>query len=128
MRKPLISMCCALLFVATQTTWGQAKTKQEVKLSYIVVIDQSPPQFIEVALPNPSEKKIKLQGGYTLTLSGGTGQASILSRLRSADGRVLHTRQLNAQSGAIPSVAYVVCSGKATHISPAPAQLPKCQS
>ena len=127
MRKnPVLAFCLGLLAVAPLSS---AQTiKKEVHLSYAVIIDQSPAEIVEVSLRPSARKDVKLKAGYVLSFARSGDTSSVVSALKSTDGRVLHKRQGQIDSSQKLKVAYLICGGQVTHISPAPDKMPKCQA
>lgn len=117
----------ALAFSA-QLVAGQTPKSDQSSISFVIAIDQSAPQVIDVDLGASSSKTVRLQAGYSLSLGRGKDRTLLTSELKAEDGHVLHTRKTRIAGGQKLKVAYLICSGQVTHISPAPATLPKCQA
>ncbi len=111
---------------------GQARKndtpENRSSVSYVITIDRSAPQVVDVDLAASSNRVVQLQAGYTLTLRRGNDRTLLMSELKAGDGRVLHKRQARIPAGQTLKVAYLICNGQVTHISPAPSTPPKCQS
>jgi hypothetical protein len=116
------------LALSAQIASGQTAKGDKPSVSYVIVIDQSPAQVIDVDLGAASSKVVPLRPGYSLSLSRGEDRTLLISEVKTGEGRVLHKRQTRIGAGQTLKVAYLICNGQLTHISPAPPTLPKCEA
>lgn len=105
---------------------GNAAEANKAHLSYVVVIDKSPAQVVDIGIEPSSTKNIKLTAGYSLSLMRGDIRTPVVSELKTESGQVLHKRQTWISEGQRLKVAYLICGGQVTHISPAPDKIPQC--
>jgi hypothetical protein len=117
-----------VLMLSAQLASAQTAKGDKPSLSYVIVIDQSPAQVVDVDLGASANKVVQLRPGYTLSLSRGADRTLLISELKTEDGRVLHKRQTRIGAAQKLKVGYLICNSQLTHISPAPPTMPKCQA
>jgi hypothetical protein len=105
-----------------------AGTAQSVQFSGQVRNDNAVPVRFNIQVPAKQHATLLLNDGSKLEFfaPGSPGHAKAAQvRLISAAGTTLHTATYPG-SVASRSLDYLVCGGKATYISPAPATVPSC--
>lgn len=99
---------------------------QSVQFQGVVQRDDTVPARFDLHVPAESRLAVELDDGSRLELAAPNGEESATARLVSASGEVLHSAAFTDAGLASTSLAYLVCDGMVTYISPAPAADPSC--
>ena len=122
--KAILSVL-ALLVVSFSVSAGNA---QSVQFRGVVQRDSSTPVRFDLQVPAKRHLAVELDDGSRLELAapGGADPSVATARLVSSSGQVLHNAAFTDPGLASTSFAYLVCAGRVTYISPAPAKDPTC--
>jgi hypothetical protein len=121
-----LAIALLLIFVSLMAS---AATPESVQFQGLVRVNDGVPTRFDVQVPSGQQLVVTLGDGSKLELATPGSQLSpdaAMARLLSASGKTLHTATYPNKGLASASLDYLVCHGRVTYISPAPATAPAC--
>lgn len=121
----------AFLLLSCVSLAASATSPERVQFTGTLQRDGSPAVVLDLQLPSRQAATLRLSDGSTLELATPGSPVSpdgARIRLLTPAGEIMHTATIPDSGLASTSFAYLICAGRVTYMSPAPAVVPVCKA